>query len=248
MNNEEYERMYRLEDSYWWFVGRHNLIETFLEMEYPAKNDLTILDIGCGTGAMSQKLNTKGLVVSADFNPLALTFSRKRGLHRLCNADAMNLPFKSESFDVIISLDILEHLPNDCAALREYVRVLKPGGKLFATVPAYASLWSGHDVALMHHRRYHTGELQRKVREAGFTLHKVSYAMTILCPVVWAYRKISRFFGNKPAASLVPVPSLINRSLTSLLNMENAWIKRKSFPFGVTLFCIANKQSPVSDK
>lgn len=248
MNNEEYERMYRLEDSYWWFVGRHNLIETFLEKEYPGKNDLTILDIGCGTGAMSQKLNTKGLVVSADFSPLALTFSKKRGLNRLCNADAMNLPFKSESFDVIISLDILEHLPNDCAALREYLRVLKPGGKLFATVPAYASLWSGHDVALMHHRRYHTGELQRKVREAGFTLHKVSYAMTILCPVVWAYRKISRFFGNKPAASLVPVPSVINRSLTSLLNLENAWIKRKSFPFGVTLFCVANKQSSLPDK
>lgn len=243
MNNEEYERMYRLEDSYWWFVGRHNLIEMFLEKEYPGVNDLTILDIGCGTGAMSQKLKSKGMVVSADFSPLALTFSKQRGLHRLCNADAMNLPFKTESFDAIVSLDILEHLSNDCAALREYERVLKPGGKLFATVPAYASLWSGHDVALMHHRRYRPGELQRKVSDAGMTLNKVSYAMTILCPAVWAYRKLSRFFGNKPAASLVPVPSTINRSLIALLNMENAWIMRKSFPFGVTMFCVASKRS-----
>src|SRR5213080_880241 len=106
MNAEEYERMYRLEDSYWWFVGRHDLVLTFLRNVYRDRNDLAILDIGCGTGAMSQKLGRFGSVVSADFSPLALEFCRRRGLNRLCSADAMRLPFQDNSFDTIVSLDI----------------------------------------------------------------------------------------------------------------------------------------------
>src|SRR5579872_1235395 len=148
MNSEEYERMYCLEDSYWWFVGRHDLALTFLRSAYPGRNDLTILDIGCGTGAMSEKLAAYGAVVSADFSPLALAFSRRRHLDRLCAADAMRLPFRDGAFDVIVALDILEHVSDDAAALREFYRVLKPGGRVIATVPAYQSLWSAHDVAL----------------------------------------------------------------------------------------------------
>src|SRR5260370_786099 len=124
MNAEEYERMFRLEDSYWWFVGRHDLALAFLRGEFGARHDLSILDIGCGTGAMSQKLLNWGTVVSADFSPLALSFSKRRDLSRLCAADAMKLPFRDCSFDLIVALDILEHVPNDAAALREFQRVL----------------------------------------------------------------------------------------------------------------------------
>src|SRR5438067_2082644 len=128
MNTEEYERMYRLEDSYWWFVGRHHLVLTFLQKVYGSRTDIAILDIGCGTGAMSQKMEQWGTVVSADFSPLALGYSRRRNLTHLCAADAMRLPFRDGSFDVVVALDILEHLPDDAAALREFQRVLKPGG------------------------------------------------------------------------------------------------------------------------
>src|SRR5436309_5839721 len=93
MNIEEYERMYRLEDSYWWFVGRHHLALGVLRAQYGDRSDLTILDIGCGTGAMSQKLAQFGTVVSADFSTLALSYSKRRNLHRLCASDAMQLPF-----------------------------------------------------------------------------------------------------------------------------------------------------------
>src|SRR5689334_1528617 len=141
MNSEEYERMYRLEDTYWWFVGRHHLVQTFLREKYGDRTDLRILDIGCGTGAMSRKLAAHGTVTSADFSPLALDFSRRRGITQLCAADAMRLPFRERSFDVIVALDILEHLPDDQAALSEFQRVLKPGGRVIATVPAYKSLW-----------------------------------------------------------------------------------------------------------
>ena len=88
MNAEEYERMYAQENSYWWFVGRHHLVLTFLRSAFPNRNDLTVLDIGCGTGAMSEKLKEFGTVISADYSPKALEFSKRRNLTRLCAADA----------------------------------------------------------------------------------------------------------------------------------------------------------------
>src|SRR5579871_2593313 len=130
MNAAEYERMYRLEDSYWWFVGRHRLIESLLRTHYgapgaPSDAPLrTILDVGCGTGAMSVRLARWGRVVSADFSPLALQFSRKRGVKHLIGADAMHLPFGAEKFDLLVAMDMLEHLPDDHAALCEFYRVL----------------------------------------------------------------------------------------------------------------------------
>jgi len=246
MNSDEYERMYSLEDSYWWFVGRHNLVLTFLEDIYKERKDLTILDIGCGTGAMSEKLARFGKVVSADFSPLALEFSRRRKLTRLCTADAMRLPFQDESFDVIVALDILEHLPDDEAALREFQRVLKPNGRVVASVPAYQSLWSAHDVALMHFRRYVARQLGQRFASAHLKIQKLSYAMTLLFPVVWAVRQVGKIFAKKdaePKASLVSVSPGANRALVRLLNVENSVIRRLNLPFGVTVFCVAQKAS-----
>jgi ubiquinone/menaquinone biosynthesis C-methylase UbiE len=244
MNSEEYERMYRLEDTYWWFVGRHHLVLTFLRSVYRDRKDLTVLDIGCGTGAMSRKLAPFGHVVSADFSPLALEFSRRRSLTSLCAADAMRLPFRDGSFDVIVALDILEHLPDDQAALCEFQRVLKPGGRVVATVPAYKSLWSGHDVALMHFRRYVSREVKERFQAARLRVEKLSYAMTFLYPVVWLVRRVfGRLAGkqSEPKASLVHVPGLMNRVLVTLLSAENALIRRVSLPFGVTVFCMAER-------
>jgi SAM-dependent methyltransferase len=241
MNAEEYERMYRLEDSYWWFVGRHHLVLTFLRNRYRDRKDLTILDIGCGTGAMSQKLAAFGAVVSADFSPLALEFSRRRDLTRLCAADAMRLPFRDGSFDLIVALDILEHLPDDEAALREFQRVLKPGGRVIATVPAYQSLWSGHDVALMHFRRYVGSQVRDRFQKARLRVERLSYAMTLLFPVVWVVRRLFGRGSKEPKASLVHVPGFFNKVLVGLLAGENALIRHVSLPFGVTVFCMAER-------
>jgi ubiquinone/menaquinone biosynthesis C-methylase UbiE len=241
MNSEEYERMYRLEDTYWWFVGRHHLVLTFLRQKYRGRSDLRILDIGCGTGAMSQKLSPYGEVVSADFSPLALDFSKRRGLTELCAADAMRLPFRDRSFDVIVALDILEHLPDDQAALAEFQRVLKPGGRVIATVPAYRSLWSGHDVALMHFRRYVSREVKERFVRARLKIEKLSYAMTLLYPVVWLVRKLTSLRKSEPKASLMAVPAFANRLLVGLLAGENAVIRNFSLPFGVSVFCMAER-------
>lgn len=238
MNSEEYERMYRLEDSYWWFVGRHHLVLSFLRQVYGNRSDLKILDIGCGTGAMSRKLAPFGTVVSADFSPLALSFSRRRGLTRLAASDAMRLPFQDGTFDAIVAMDILEHVPDDQAALCEFQRVLKPGGRVLSTVPAYRSLWSGHDVALMHFRRYIAREVGERFSAARLRIERLTYAMTLLFPIVWLVRKVSPGRSD-PKATLMPVPAFANRALVSLLAGENALIKRANLPFGVTVFCMA---------
>lgn len=244
MNTAEYERMYRLEDSYWWFVGRHRLIESLLRSYYgPPDNPestLRLLDIGCGTGAMSARLARWGKVVSADFSPLALQFSRRRGLHNLVGADAMNLPFQGDQFDALVAMDMLEHLPDDNAALREFNRVLKPGGRVFATVPAYMHLWSDHDVSLMHHRRYVRAEMAERFATAGFKIEKLSHTMMLLYPVVAMQRRL-----NRTKSTLPQFAAPVNAALTSLFTAENAMAKHLNFPFGVTILCIARKKSEV---
>lgn len=247
MNVAEYERMYRLEDSYWWFVARHRLIEALLRARYgapkPDTSSLTILDIGCGTGAMSSRLTRWGRVVSADFSPLALQFSRRRGLKNLVGADAMNLPFACNAFDLLVAMDMLEHLPDDCAALREFYRVLKPGGRVFATVPAYPHLWSEHDHALMHHRRYQRFEVAERFHSVGFRLEKLSHTMTLLYPLVAAQRRLNarKPPQDPPQAAMPQVPGPVNAALTGLLTAENALARRLNFPFGVTILCVAVK-------
>jgi SAM-dependent methyltransferase len=245
MNVAEYERMFRLEDSYWWFVARHRLIEALMRSRYGAPGSdspaLTILDIGCGTGAMSARLARWGRVVSADFSPLALQFSRRRGLHHLVGADAMRLPFGASRFDALVAMDMLEHLPDDCAALREFYRVLKPGGRVFATVPAYPHLWSEHDHALMHYRRYRRREVAERFTAAGFQLEKLSHTMTLLYPLVAAQRRLNarKPPHDPPQAAMPQVSRPLNAALTGLLAAENALARRVDFPFGVTILCVA---------
>ena len=250
MNVAEYERMYLLEDSYWWFVARHRLVEALMRTRYGAPSaqseSMSILDVGCGTGAMSARVARWGRVVSADFSPLALEFSRRRGLNYLIGGDAMKLPFAANRFDVLVAMDVLEHLPDDCMALSEFFRVLKPGGRVFATVPAYPHLWSEHDIALMHHRRYQRRELRERVTGAGFRLEKLSHTMMLLYPIVAMQRRISarRPPHDPPQAAMPFVPSPVNAALTRLLGAENAVARRLNFPFGVTIVCVAIKPMP----
>lgn len=249
MNEPEYERMYRLEDSYWWFVGRHRLVEALLRTRYGAAGTqnsaapLNFLDVGCGTGAMSVRLTRWGRVVSADFSPNALKFSRRRGLKNLVGADAMKLPFADDGFDAIVTMDVLEHLPDDCAAMREFFRVLKPGGRVFATVPAYQHLWSEHDVALMHFRRYQIREMRERMEAAGFRIEKLSHTMTALYPVVALQRRLNarKPPHDPPQAAMPSVPAPLNAALTGFLGAENALARRMNFPFGVSILCIAVK-------
>ena len=175
---------------------------------------------------------------------LALDFSKRRGLKNLVAADAMNLPFADNSFDALVAMDILEHLPDDCAAMSEFHRVLKPGGKVIASVPAYPHLWSEHDIALMHHRRYRRKEYGDRFIRAGFSLDKLSHTMTLLYPIVALQRRLNarKPQSEHPQAAMPMLPRPINSALINLLGLENALARRLNFPFGVTILCVATKK------
>ena len=250
MNLEEYDRMYRFEDAYWWFVARRRLIVALLKDLVPI-GPVEILDIGCGTGAMLDELSVYCRVVGADFSPEALAFCRKRGdrlnaHYDLVRADARRLPFASNSFDIVTAMDIIEHIDLDKDALLEIGRVLRPGGHLLVTVPAYRSLWSEHDVALHHHRRYTAPQFRDLLQRAGLTVEKLSYTVSSLFPLIWVFRQINKLTAfrrsNKPPrADLINVPGPINKALISLLEIETNVVRKSVLPFGVTVVAVAKK-------
>jgi len=250
MNLEEYERMYRFEDTYWWFVARRRLIVTLLQDLLPPA-PIDILDIGCGTGAMLDDLASYGRVVGADFSPEALAFCRKRGervhaTYDLVRADARFLPFGNNCFDVVTAMDIIEHIDRDKDAILEIGRVLRPGGHLLVTVPAYRSLWSEHDVALHHHRRYTGPQFRDLLQRAGLTVEKISYTVSSLFPLIWIFRHINKLTSFRrakrpPQADLIEFPKPFNAALISLLAMETNVVRKGVLPFGVTVVAVAKK-------
>jgi ubiquinone/menaquinone biosynthesis C-methylase UbiE len=249
MKHEEYERMYRFEDTYWWFVARRHLIASLLDGHYARDGRLQILDIGCGTGAMLDELSPFGAVIGADFAPEALGFCRARGDHYpLTRADVRRMPFADNSFDVVTAMDIIEHIDDDKAAASEINRVLKPGGRLFVTVPAFPSLWSEHDEALHHYRRYTAPHLKDLFQRVGFAVPKLSYTVTSLFPGIWLYRQLSkrlpkRRTDGEKKADLVNFSQPVNTALLALSEWESRLVQRVNLPFGVTVVCVAQKKA-----
>jgi SAM-dependent methyltransferase len=249
MNPAEYERMYALEDWYWWFVARREAAAQFIRDHAPPERPLRVLDAGCGTGGMLELFarwpdaEATGVDLSAD----ALRFSHGRGHRRLVGADLMLLPFRTASFDVVSALDVIEHVPDDGRAVQEISRVLRPGGILVASVPAYQFLWGPHDEALHHHRRYTSGQFRRVLEQSGLRVEKQTYLLSALFPVAAAMRLATRnrkHDGN--GAALPKVPGLVNQSLIGLQAAELALARRVPLPFGLSVVAVARKPVPVA--
>jgi SAM-dependent methyltransferase len=141
-----------LEETYWWFVGRRAILERVLRRF--GKHGRVAVDVGCGSGRNLQLLSSYAdFVIGLDRSSTALELAASHGL-AAARADGRAVPLASSSVDLLSSLDVLEHLDEDQLALEEFHRVLRPDGLLLLTVPAYRFLWSEHDEALMHRRRY----------------------------------------------------------------------------------------------
>jgi SAM-dependent methyltransferase len=142
-----------------------------------------------------------------------------------------------------VALDVLEHIPDDVAAVREIARVLAPGGMLYVTVPAYRSLWSAHDVALMHQRRYVASEIQHLVTDAGLEMVRLTYTVSFFLPLVWTIRTVRRllFPNAPPKADVALTPRFVNGILRTILDREAGIALHASLPFGLTVFAAARK-------
>jgi SAM-dependent methyltransferase len=252
MQTEDYEYLYQLEESFWWFAGMREITASLLDPALPPR-DRVILDAGCGTGGNLEWLARyagKGRIAGIDFVETALQFCRERGARRLAQASATDLPFADESFDLVTSFDVLVQIPGagaDERAMREMFRVLKPGGIAFVRGAAYEWMKSGHDDALGTARRYDLNELREKLKRAGFEILRETYANSLLFPAVAVRRLLLKRLGLADGGSDVkPLPprlEWLNRLLTGVLLWEARRLRnpRTRLPAGLSAICIARK-------
>ena len=227
MRPEAYDEMRAVEERHWWFRGRRSLLWALLwragGVPYPAR----VLDAGCGTGRNLVEFAALGSLAGADPAAEAVEACHARGLDDVRQATLDALPFEARSFDFLLATDVLEHVDDDAAALRELRRVAAPGALLLVTVPAHPRLWSGHDVALHHRRRYRRGELVARVREAGWEPVAVTWWNAfLLAPVA-----LARLAGLGSST-----PSAANRVLEAVLSVEARLVRGgRDLPAGVSL-------------
>lgn len=246
MQSHTYAIMRDVEDKHWWYVGRRRIIRDFVkricdELRAEGKQELRILDIGCGTGGNLETLSRFGRAEGVDISSEALDFCRARGLENVKEGAAETLPYESESFDLVTGLDVVEHLDDDVAGLREMRRVLSPRGRLLLFVPAFMFLWGVQDDVSNHRRRYTVPQLRRTLQQAGLMVERASYAnITFFGPILLG-RLFMKVSGLRPASENNVNIGALNGLFGRMLGAESWWLERMRFPFGVSIICVARR-------
>jgi len=247
VNFQEYSQMYELESSHWYFVGKRVVLERLLKKVLISGCEYDLLDVGCGTGIFLTVLEQFGNAVGVDTSAVALEFCRKRGLSRLFQSiKETELPFEDRSFDVVTAFDLLEHLEDDVSMLCEIKRVCRPGGQILLTVPAHPFLWSEHDIALHHKRRYKQKNFRSLLSAADLKCRRMTYINSFLFPVAVMYRTLRNLLPKKESQAksefFVQLPAAVNKILLSIFAMESRLIPRMSLPMGLTLLALCEKE------
>lgn len=251
MRADFYAKHFDAESQHWWFRGRAHILLSVLARclaDEPA-GTRRILDVGCGTGAMTARLSRFGTTEGIDADPQAIEFCRRRNLHSVKQVSDLPLPYEKGSFDVATAFDVLEHIDDDWAMLCEIRRVLRPGGTLLVSVPAYQFLWGRQDVVSRHCRRYTAKEVRQRLVLAGFEVQRLSYFNTVLFPVVAAVRLLRRLHGtaSEPKSDFeVALPRPLNGLLARLFAMEAGALAHFDFPFGVSVMALALNSGAVA--
>lgn len=241
MEEREYETMAAVEDRHFWFVAmRATVRDAFESLRLPP--DARVLDVGCGTGGTVKALRGLARFTGLDMSPTAARFAARRTGEAVLCGMATDLPLQDASMDAVLALDVFEHVPDDGRAVAEVRRVLRPGGALVATVPCHPALFSEHDRALHHVRRYTRDGFLGLLRAHGLHPERVTWTDASLFPLVAAVRWLRRARGNGPATARSDASrgvGPLNEVLKAVMMAERRVLKRWDLPWGLGLLVVA---------
>lgn len=239
MERAAYDRMAEIDGVHWWFTARRRIIAALIERQAPPPPGARILEVGAGTGSNLALLQRYGAVDAIEPDDAARALASKRsGIAVKGGLLPDGVALVDGAYALIAMLDVLEHIPGDRETLAALAAKLAPGGRMLVTVPAMPWLWSAHDVAHHHQRRYTARGLRRLFEASGYRVRHLTYFNSILFPLVVAARGVGRITGREGGDDALP-PPLVNALLDRTFGLERHWVARRSLPFGVSLGIVA---------
>ncbi len=241
MRPDLYPELFRVEDNHWWHRHKrlvvHQLISQF------AASTGKVIDIGAGTAKILAELKQTGWqATGVDSEPKAISLARRRGVKLILADLAKPLPFDADKFDLILCLDVLEHLENDQQMVREIKRVVKSDGLVIISVPAYPWLFSYWDKMLGHQRRYSKTTLNQLIKASGLTNRYLGFfGFFWLAPAILIRYLKSKSKQPKSDFLTTPLPWLTLPILKLLSTIESRLLKITKLPWGLSLLCVCRK-------
>ena len=246
MNPAEFANIAESEANFWWYRGMREIMFGFLDPLARRRTFGPVLEAGCGTGHFARELERRyrWRMYSLDLGMEGLRYASEYGLERLAQADIRRLPYRDQSFDAVVSMDVIVHLPRgeEAQPLAEFARVLRPGGLLALRVSALDILRSRHSGHAMERQRFTRRRLIDAVRAQGFVVERVTYANSLLMPVALAkFRLWEPLTGQAADSGVKPVAPWLDGLLHAPLAAEARWIGAGlGFPVGQSLILLAN--------
>ena len=235
-----YDQMAALDQRHWWYVARRKVLADLIRRRVKPLANSRILEIGCGTGHNLPMLREFGSVDALEVDETPREIAQNRLGREVFSAPLPELAgIPERHYDVVAAFDVVEHIPDDDAAIEAIARLLKSSGRLVVTVPAHQWMWSAHDVVNHHQRRYSKRGLKRLIEASPLKLEAIGYFNSLLFPVAVAERLASKVRGKEDADLSLP-PAPLNQALERVFAAERGLIGRVPLPPGLSLFAIAS--------
>ena len=243
MERAVFDRMAEQDEVHWWYVARRRILHDLIAREVAPPDGARILEIGCGTGHNFEMLRGFGRLDALEVDPQARALASRRLGHAVGDAPLPGLQGVPDgTYHLIALLDVLEHVDEDRASLESIAAKLAPGGRILVTVPAYQWMWSAHDAAHHHKRRYSRRTLEAVIRAAGLEAKRIGYFNSLLFPVAAAARLAGRLAGKRSSDDKLP-PAPLNRLLQGIFGLERHLVGRVPLPAGISLFALIGARS-----
>jgi SAM-dependent methyltransferase len=241
MERKVYEQMAQLDSRHWWFTARRRILDGIIERIVRPPKDARILELGAGTGHNLAMLSRFGSVEASELDPIARELASERLGKPVVEAALPDLSmFLDNSYDLVALLDVLEHVPDDKSSLASIFKLLKPGAALLLTVPINPWMWSAHDAAHHHHRRYRKNEIRGLALDAGYAIDMISPFNSLLFPPIAAVRLAGKLTGKDDSDDAMP-SAPVNTILDMVFGFERSLIGRVPMPFGVSLVAVLRR-------